>query len=244
MDMSWSQWQDVISPKAHGAYNLHSVLQQKKQSLDFFFVASSIISVLEATGQANYLAANAVNEVFCRDRHSLGLPASVLNICPIVDVGFVAENEQAAKSLQAQGLHAAGEREFLECLELSLLQSLVPVPTLGPNGLPSPTCLAVPNQLVMGIHPYQDLEDPKCRVMWRRDRRMGAYHNSAAPSASAANCTQNEDELREVIATLSAADAKSQLQNPVTIEKLAREIGKKINEYLLRPDTAVQVESS
>lgn len=73
--MSGSQWQSVIKPKSEGASNRHSVLLSQGHALDFF-VVTSIISVIGATGQSNYLEANAVNEAFCRYRLSLGLPGA------------------------------------------------------------------------------------------------------------------------------------------------------------------------
>lgn len=243
MDMSWAQWQEVMMPKVQGSLNLHSVLMQKKQPLDFFFVASSIISVLDATGQANYLAANAVNEAFCRHRHSLGLPASTLNICPIHDVGFVAENEHAAQSLQAQGLHAAGERELLQCLELSILQDQAPAQAQKRNGASRASPWSYPGQLIMGLHTGQKLDDPECRVMWRRDRRMGVYHNSASRASAGAAATTHDNMLQTLLSSWTAADALQQLKSEATIQLFAEEIGKKIHEYLLRPDQAVDLES-
>lgn len=241
MDMSWSQWQRVIKPKSEGAWNLHSVLLSQGHALDFFFVASSIISVLDATGQSNYLAANAVNEAFCRYRLSLGLPASVLNICPIDDVGFVAENEHATKSLEAQGLRGANEREFLECLELSILQCKTPArdPKVGglTHGLQSN-----PFQLIMGLHVDQDLDDPKCRAMWRRDRRMGFYHNNGSRALAAGAKTQN-NALQEFLASLTELNTKEMLQAETTLDLFATEIGRKIQEYLLRPDEKIDTQS-
>jgi len=80
LQISWTQWQRVMAPKADGAWNLHSVLSSQGITPDFFFVASSIVGVLDATGRANYVAANAVNQAFCQYRLGLGLPTSLLNI--------------------------------------------------------------------------------------------------------------------------------------------------------------------
>lgn len=244
MDLSWSQWQEVMTPKVQGSWNLHSVLTEKKQPLDFFFVASSIISLLDATGQANYLAANAVNEAFCRYRQSLGLSASVLNICPIDDVGFVAENKHAAQSLEAQGLRAAGERELLQCLELSILHCQVQTQAQTSNGVSPLSPWSNPGQLAMGLHTGQKLDDPNCRVMWRRDRRMGVYHNGTSLDSTGAASANQGSALQALLLSLTGTDAVKQLKSPETIKLLAEEIGKKVNEYLLRPDQAVDWESN
>lgn len=244
MDMSWSQWQEVMMPKVKGSWNLHSVLTQKKQPLDFFFVASSIISVLDATGQANYLAANAVNEAFCRHRHGLGLPASILNICPVDDVGFVAENEHAAQSLHAQGLHAAGERELLQCLELSILQDQVSTHVQDSYSVSQLGPWSFSGQLIMGLHTGQKLDDPKCRVMWRRDRRMGVYHNGTSIDCAGAAAIKEDDMLQTLLSSLTAADVQQKLTSLATVKLFAEEIGNKVNEYLLRSDQAVDMESN
>ena len=52
------------------------------------FRYDQLSTVLGQPGQGNYNAANTFMESFCQYRHSLGLPASVLNICPIEGVGF------------------------------------------------------------------------------------------------------------------------------------------------------------
>ena len=119
--MGWSQWRDALAPKVDGTWNLHEAFKAK--SLDFFFLASSIITISDTLGQGNYVAANVFNESFCRYRHSLGLPASVLNIAAIRDVGFVAENPHAMRNMKAQGVYLPGEREFLDFFELSLLDN-------------------------------------------------------------------------------------------------------------------------
>ncbi|KAI1778844.1 KR domain-containing protein [Hypoxylon cercidicola] len=241
MDMSWSEWQDVLKPKVEGAWNLHSAFLTEKQDLDFFFLASSIISVLDSVGQANYVAANAVNESFSQYRRSLGLPTSVLNICPIEDIGFVAENEQAALSVRAQGLLGVDESGFLECLELSMLQCQASLPAQNMDDALSLTPWTIPGQIVMGLHTDQDLDDPKCRTMWRGDRRMGAYHNGIVQVKTAS--TKN-NLLQEFLALLDEKDGTQTLQDEETIVFLASEIGRKIYGYLFKPNENVDAELS
>lgn len=56
----------------------------------------------------------------------LSLPASVLNICSIDGIGFVAENAFARKNMKAQGLWFVGEAELLAFLELAIKLSPAP----------------------------------------------------------------------------------------------------------------------
>lgn len=238
--MTWDQWQDAIAPKIQGAWNLHSSLENREQSLDFFFLASSIISILEGTGQANYMAANSATEAFCRYRQDLGLPASVLNICPIDDVGFVAENETAAQNVQSQGLRPAGEHEFLESLELSILESQT-ASSLAADAVQRPSVLeswTSPSHYIMGIHAGEALDDPKSRVMWRRDRRMGTYHNyrlKTSPEPAGESC----GELQTLLKSLTETTAADILKSQATIDLIVSEIGSKVYEYLMMPDEKI-----
>lgn len=55
--------------------------------------------LVEQSGQGNYSAARTFSEAFSQYRYGLRLPASVLNICAIEGVGFVAESPAARRSL-------------------------------------------------------------------------------------------------------------------------------------------------
>lgn len=68
---------------------------------------------------SHYLEVNTVNEAFCRYRHIFGLPTSVVNISPIEDIGFVAENGPAAKGLELQGLEAVSKGSSWTALSLA-----------------------------------------------------------------------------------------------------------------------------
>src|SRR5262249_46519694 len=119
--MMWTDWIDVNKPKVVGTWNLHTAFLGC--DLDYFWMASSTVTVVDQPGQGNYKAACTFTEAFCQYRHSLGLPASVLSICPIDDVGFVAENPTALRKGKSQGLYFVSEKQFLESLEASLLSS-------------------------------------------------------------------------------------------------------------------------
>lgn len=198
------------------------------------------MAVVDSLGQGNYAAANTFMEAFCRYRHSLGLPASVLNIAAIGDIGFVAENSHAMKNIKAQGICLLGEREFLDFLELSLMNnSPADQDAAGPLAVP-PTPWSSEAQMVMGIRSDQALDDPNNRTMWRRDRRMGIYHNVRIENT--AKSTDN-DALQKFLKQVAAAGVggKALLKDKSSIEFLGNEIGKKIYDFLLRPDEEVDI---
>ena len=241
INMSHEDWATASLPKVEGTWNLHHALAD--HPLDFFFMASSTVTIVNQPGQGNYNAANTFLEAFCQYRHSLGLPASVLNICPIDDVGFVAENAAARKSLKARGHYFLREQDFLDYLQLSLLNSR---PSAGvARGRPSGHFPAATSswknagQIIMGLRSDLHPDDPNNRTHWRRDRRLGIYHNiknTNAVDRGAAGDTQ-------LAQFLSRCAADPELLDHADSEALlAAEISAKVYGLMLKEAESVDVE--
>lgn len=242
--MSYEDWTTTTSPKIQGAWNLHESL--KDHDLDFMVMASSINTIVESPGQGNYSAANTFLEAFAQYRRSLSLPASVLNICAIEDVGYVAENAFAKKNIKSQGLYSLREKELLDFFELSI--RLSPASTTPRPGMPSSLVenqeaeighhgkstqhhpWSSKGQIVMGLRSEADLNDTNTRTNWRRDRRMGFYHNYNSTK------TTNEDESSSKLAEFlsSAADNPNILDEAAIAAFLAQEIGNKVFGLILK----------
>lgn len=237
MDMDWSQWTDVLAPKVRGTWNLHEALLPHR--LDFFWLASSITTAVDRPGQGNYNAGNAFLEAFCQYRHSLGLPASVTNISPISDVGFVAESPYAQRQIKISGLYFLREREFLDFLELSLLEGQPEscVPGDGASALPSAPW-SNRSQVLMGLRAVQHLNDPSSKVSWQRNRRMGLYHNLRAEGAVSTNIESNT--LKDLLARAVESEG-AVLKDTSTVDFLAAETGRKIYDLMLKPEEKVDV---
>jgi acyl carrier protein len=179
-------------------------------------------------------------ESFCQYRHSLGLPASVLSICPIGDVGIIVESSAALRSVRLQGQYTLREKELLECVEASLLNSIPRgISAGGFKDLSSGACLpwSSSGHMLMGLKSHLHLDDPKNPVNWRRDRRMGFYHNMVTEGAS--NTTAGSSQLKLFLESLYEDGRSSILEKEESIEFLACEIGNKINEFLLRPGSSI-----
>jgi NAD(P)-dependent dehydrogenase (short-subunit alcohol dehydrogenase family)/aryl carrier-like protein len=240
--MSYEDWTTTTAPKIQGAWNLHECL--KDHELDFMVMASSINTIVESPGQGNYSAANTFLEAFTQYRRSLSLPASVLNICAIEDVGYVAENAFAKKNIKSQGLYSLREKELLDSFELAIRLSPASTTTT-----PDPSSRLVEEtevehhskltqhhpwsskgQVVMGLRSESDLNDTNTRTNWRRDRRMGFYHNYSNTKATGQDESSNR--LAEFLSL--AADNPSILDEAASPAFLAHEIGNKVLALILK----------
>ncbi|KAB8228276.1 polyketide synthase fgnA [Aspergillus alliaceus] len=243
LDMTYSDWVDVNQPKVKGTWNLHNSL--KDHQLDFFWLASSILTAVDQPGQGNYLATGTFLEAFCQYRHSLGLPASVLNICPIEGIGFVAENPQAKKNMKAQGIYTLREREFLDFVELGLIDS-TPSSSWNPGLTATPSTPWVNrSQVFMGLRSEQDLADPHNRASWRHNRRMGLYHNlRPSDNASDGKEASKSSALKTFLGRVSEIGDEGSMATLISgesIDFLALEVGKKIHDLMLKPDEEVNI---
>lgn len=234
VEMTWSQWDEVKRVKIDGAWNLHNAL--KDQPLDFFWLASSIVTVVDQPGQGNYSAASTYIEAFAQYRRGLGLPASVLNICPVKGVGFVADNAHAMRNTKAQGIYFLGEREYLDFAEHAILSN-------KPDQKALRTGLAWKDdgQVIMGLRSALHLEDPNNRCNWRRDRRMGSYHNIRTGQANE-SAGGDSGALKTLLD--KASEEPDLLADKGNIELLAHEIGVKVYDFMLKPGENVDTSLS
>ncbi|KAL8942774.1 MAG: hypothetical protein Q9216_001459 [Gyalolechia sp. 2 TL-2023] len=232
LDMTYDDWTAVNSPKVAGTWNLHDNLGD---SLVFFVMFSSMSTVLYQPGQSNYNAANTFMESFCQYRHSLGMPASVLNVCPIEGIGYVAENSAARRKLKSQGHWFLAERALLEFLELAILKSNPQKPDDNSSGFGKHW--DNPAHIVMGLRSETPLEDPNNRSTWRRDRRMGQYHNVVEQKALQAPNERNDLE-KFLIRVENQPDSLDDMSSE---RYLAEEIGRKIFNFNMRPEDDMTV---
>jgi len=70
----------VLRPKVIGAWNLHTITEELKLPLKSFVLLSSVSVPLGNQGQIAYVAGNAYMETLASYRHSLGLPATCLQL--------------------------------------------------------------------------------------------------------------------------------------------------------------------
>lgn len=243
-EMTWTEWAETMDPKVVGTWNLHDALLN--HNLDIFWMASSVNTVFDMPGQANYQAANIFMQAFCQYRHSLGLPASVLDVAPINDVGYVSITAEAEKQIQGSGLILQSEKDFMDCLEMNVLAGSskgfpMGVPSQNSSGLLRDPWVNFAH-LTMGVKSKLHLDDPRCTTSWRRNPKMGFYHNIKQEVTSVNAASDNT--LATVLAKAAGADGKTFLADTATSTTLANEIGRKISDLMLRPQDEVDIGQS
>jgi hypothetical protein len=237
-DMTFEQWQYAMLPKVQGTLNLHKALESHKSSVDIFFTFSSAGSTMGNWGQANYNAGNCFLDAFIQYRHSVGLPASSLDVGVIEDVGYVAENPSMLDTLRATGQYLIQERELLESIELCMCRSQPPSlkrkRSENADELPR---YANPSQVAIGYRSVLPITAPNNRCIWRKDRRMTIYRNLERQETAAANSGNGAltTFLKDIISNSTL------LKAPESAELLAQAIGKTLFGFLMQEDEEVDL---
>ena len=237
--MTFEQWQTATQPKIRGTWNLHEALQAQKQPLDFFFLFSSISGIGGQWGQANYAAANTFLDAFVQYRHSLGLPASVLDIGAMDDVGYLSQNTSVLEALRATSLHILHEQDLLDSLQLMIDRSHPAAPrTFSSSQLTTP--YTNPSQVALGIRSNLPLSAPNNRTIWKRDPRMAIYRNLESSSSTASTSSSSES-LKQFLR--DAAKNAALLDRPESVAYLAKETGTTLFGFMMRSEEELDLEA-
>lgn len=154
--MSHAQWEECLGPKVRGTWNLHKHLPT---DMDFFVMLGSVAGLVGNRGQSNYAAGNTFQDALAVYRHSKGLAATCIDLCNIMSVGFVAENQETLNKNPLFFFAHDGirEDEFLSLVEFHLDAEragssgqpqigvgLAPLSVFKERGLPEPTFIKSP----------------------------------------------------------------------------------------------------
>ena len=174
-------WTAVTNPKVRGTWNLHELLPR---DLDFFVMFGSTSGTLGAYGQSNYAAANSFLDSFTHFRHGLGLPAAVLDIAAVGDVGYVASTKDVAERLERSITRFMSEGDFLQGLHLSVERSAKKY--ISSAASTSTVVYHDVAQIVLYNETNCLLSDPQNTLSWRRDPRLSIFRNNEGAMAEGA----------------------------------------------------------
>ncbi|RAK88399.1 KR-domain-containing protein [Aspergillus costaricaensis CBS 115574] len=123
-EMSYEDWQCLLAPKVHGTWNLHQALGSTP--LEFFLMFGSNAGIYGLPSQANYAAANTFLVGLAKYRHSLGQPASVLDLGPIAEIGYVSRQPKLQRDFDNLGVRYVREQDLLNVVHLLIKHSKDP----------------------------------------------------------------------------------------------------------------------
>ncbi|KAL1795381.1 hypothetical protein ACET3X_007197 [Alternaria dauci] len=181
-DLTADALNKVLAPKVTGSAILDQVFGANGPELDFFVLFSSLASVFGNAGQANYHAANLFMEGLCARRRRSRLPASVMHIGFITDVGYVARSDRRFKEhLGKLSLKLMSQRDLHHLFAEAVANS-------HPD-----RCHGRSWNIIAGIDPFVDDGDQApVRPPFYSNPRFAHYildsrHVSAAAAAAAAS---------------------------------------------------------
>jgi NAD(P)-dependent dehydrogenase (short-subunit alcohol dehydrogenase family)/acyl carrier protein len=220
--MTKNEWDAAVNPKVKGTWNLHNASVSINANLDFFVLFSSLSGIIGQPGQTNYAGANTFMDAFAQYRLSLGLPACAIQIGAVEEVGYVAENVTVMQRFTHTGgsESAVSEQELLEAVEAAVNSSS--------------------RNFYVGIRSNMCLSKPGERSLWKGDIRMAAFHNGDNSDLAAA--ATSSDDLQSFVA--DAQSNASLLGQTESAQFLAREIGKKVFSFLLKPEEDLRTSCS
>lgn len=232
-EMDFEDWEAVTGPKIQGTWNLHTALA--KQSLDFFVLFSSFAGLIGQRGQANYASASTFLDAFVQYRHGLGLPASVLDVGAVADVGFVAERPDLIQFFKTTSHYFLREQDVLDSFELAIRKSSPSLQSLHGSFVSD-------SQIALAMRSTIPLSSPQNRNVWRRDARLSLYRtleieaNRDGPATGDTTSGSDNDENAEIRRLLTAVEADSSIvTQDAFVALLARLIGAAFFNFMMKP---------
>ncbi|KAG5979866.1 Type I Iterative PKS [Claviceps digitariae] len=236
--MSYEQWVASTAPKVQGTWNLHNASVAARHDLDFFVMFGSLSGTVGQAGQANYASANTFVDSFAQYRNDLGLPASVVDMGAVEDIGYLSEHQAILNTISRAGLKAVVEQEVIDAMAICMLVHNKPQDEMAPSTRDAASKNAFEfshkNTFVVGMGLLTPIQDPANYVGWKKDRRMAAYHNHATNVAAASST----DTLRSYLKDAQADP--SIFKSAEAAHFFAVVIGKKLFELLLKPQDEVK----
>jgi NADP-dependent 3-hydroxy acid dehydrogenase YdfG len=228
-DMDLETWNKPVIPKIQGAWNLHNLLPK---DMDFLILFSSIGGTYGYYGQSNYASGNTFLDAFAQYRQRLGLPASVISIGPIDDIGFVSRTASTRETLLQVLASLLTETDFLDTLQLAIARS-------STAHAPKPRSADTPfdgfqatNHIFHATESSTPIMDPENGTMWKRDPRMAIYRNIQRVAATTNTSTGSQ--LKQFLAAVVKEPSK--LDKKESADFIAKELGNCMSNFLMKDE--------
>ena len=231
-EMTFDDWTAATTPKVQGTWNLHHATLASGANLDFFLMFSSLSGIIGQPGQANYASANTFLDAFAQYRNGLGLPASVIDIGAVEDIGFISENPGMINKMKATGFLGIAEQQLLDAIALATLVRSQPARRSVDATSGDSSRFVYRNGFIIGLGSTQPLSSSSNRTVWKKDRRMAAYHIGTGAGTGADGAASTET-LKSYLASVKGDPTL--LKTSETAKLFAVEIGKKLFDLLLKP---------
>ncbi|KAK8046024.1 polyketide synthase [Apiospora saccharicola] len=235
-DMTSEDWTTTVETKVQGTWNLHEATSGL--NLDFFIMTSSFTGLLGNYGQANYAAAGSFLDAFAQYRNRLGLPASVIDMGVMSDAGYVARNAELLNHLARAGPRPTKLAEFLDAVHLAVLRSFSG-PTARTNsssargsysgvasaegdgsgdGILIDNTWEFPAHFVQGLVTTKPFAAVGNHFAWKRETRMGLYHNiSQAGQGAAGGGRSSKPSLKALVAAAGEDEPPEETSRKITM---------------------------
>ncbi|KAE8381588.1 hypothetical protein BDV26DRAFT_301221 [Aspergillus bertholletiae] len=210
--VTYENWKATLAPKVEGTWNLHKTLSGN--ALRFFVVFSSVAGVMGHQGQVSYSAANTFLNSFVQYRRARGLPASVVNLGCVDEIGYLAtENVRLREGLRAASVCLLSEQNILDALEAAITQQSFKESATGR--------ILTSDENTVGMSNIRHRSDPTVRQLWGKEARFSAYANFEAHTTRQGN----SDVLDKVMETIAnVANNPEILDDPCWRDRVAKEI--------------------
>ncbi|KAL8917944.1 MAG: hypothetical protein Q9208_007653, partial [Pyrenodesmia sp. 3 TL-2023] len=190
--ISHEDWNLNMKPRMQGAWNLHNALLNTNHHIDFFIMLASLSGLIGNPGQSVYAASNTFLDSFAAHRHSLGLPASTIDVGLVQSVGWVAQNVDKKPEIAAAAHDRLSEAELLAVIKAAIIN---PIP--GCSFQRTATGLKLsPDKIVPGW-----ATDPKFAHV------LHAHQAPAAPDEQQSGTFSNNTTTRQLLKQASSVES-------------------------------------
>ncbi|TGO25707.1 hypothetical protein BPAE_0074g00160 [Botrytis paeoniae] len=164
------------------------------------------------------------------------LPASVIDVGVVEDVGYLSENPVILQQFKTNGVQTLREYDLLETLELAIIKSksTSQASSFLADGYASESHIGCGYKVSMTVPADNN------RNVWKRDIRMSVYRN--LHNRNFDDVTANHEGLKDFLATVS--NNPRTLGESSTAEFLAEEIDKKLYSFMMRPIAELDIHQS